>query len=158
MSSTTDNKRRGFVKAGLIVPLLTTVPWAATAGYAMSGSFIVPDKIYQALFHLYGGDANVIMATDKISIKAPFIAENGAVVPCGISGEKGLVTSLAVFVEKNEQPLVTHCRLHAGTDLDVALRIRVRTSSDVYAVVQANDGMLYATKTQVKITIGCGGG
>jgi hypothetical protein len=62
---------------------------------SLDDHLLVPDKIYDELFKLYGGDANVILKSQKIALKTPTLTEIGYEVPMTISGEKGLVESPA---------------------------------------------------------------
>ncbi len=153
-----SRKRRRFIRASLAVPFLSNLAWNVPTANAFSGDrFMVPENIYHELFMLYGGQANVIAHTDKLKINAPDIAENGAVVGISVTGDKGLVASMAIFVAKNPKPLASTCTLHEGTDLAIGLRVKVAKTSDVYVVAQTNNGLVGVMK-QVKITIGCGGG
>jgi len=152
------NKRRLFIKSGLIAPILGTIPWNISIASVISkNGFQVPENIRLELFRLYGGQANNIKHTNKLKIEVPDIAENGAVVPVGLNGEKGLVSSLALFVVENSIPLTSTCTLHEGSDLAVSLRIKMTETSEIIIVAQTKKGLMGLRKT-VKVTTGCGGG
>lgn len=156
--NTHSDKRRKFVKAGLALPFVASTPWQVSGAKAgQLESFPLPENIRAELFWLYGEQAMYIVSTDRIKLKVPAIAENGAVVPLSVGGESGLVSSLAIFVAQNPKPLASRCRLYEGTDLDVSLRIKMGKTSDIYLVAQTDQGLL-GVKRLVKITIGCGGG
>lgn len=158
MNPHANNRRRFLMKATLAVPLLSNLPWNVPITYAMPGEhFLVPDNIHHELFRIYGNQAYSIVDTDRLELKVPDIAENGAVVPISVTGDKGLVSSLALFVAQNPKPLTSTCTLHEGSDLTVSLRIKVATTSDIYLVALTQHGLVGVRK-QVKITIGCGGG
>lgn len=96
-------------------------------------------------------------ASDAILIKAPEIAENGAVVPVAIESRLPGTESIALLIDKNPQPLAASFGIPAGTEANVSTRVKMGQSSDVYALVKA-DGRFYVAKKEVKITIGgCGG-
>ena len=96
-------------------------------------------------------------ASDAILIKAPEIAENGAVVPIGVESKLPGTESITLLIEKNPQPLAASFGIPAGTEANVATRVKMGTSSDVYALVKA-DGKFYVAKKEIKITLGgCGG-
>jgi len=96
-------------------------------------------------------------ASDAIAIKAPEIAENGAVVPVTVESRLANTQSISVLVEKNPQPLAASFGIPAGTDGMVSTRLKMGQSSDVYALVRA-DGRFYVAKKEIKITLGgCGG-
>jgi sulfur-oxidizing protein SoxY len=96
-------------------------------------------------------------ASDAILIKAPEIAENGAVVPVAIESRLPGTESIALLIDKNPQPLAASFAIPAGTEASVSTRVKMGQSSDVYALVKA-DGKFYMTKKEIKITLGgCGG-
>ena len=85
------------------------------------------------------------------------IAENGAVVPIGVSSSLPKTESIAILVEKNPNALAGAYELLDGADPEVSMRIKMGQSSDVVALVKA-DGKFYMTKKEVKVTLGgCGG-
>ena len=153
-----SKKRRRFIKASLAIPLLSNLPWTIPGANAVSGdSFFVPENIQQELFMIYGGYANSIVTTDRLKLNVPDIAENGAVVGVNVTGDKNMVSSMAIFVAQSPKPLASKCTLHEGTDLAVGLRLKIGKTSDVYVIAQTNNGLVGVMRT-VKVTIGCGGG
>lgn len=156
--NTHSDKRRKFIKASLTVPFAASIPWQASGAKAQHlESFPLPDNVRHALIGLYGDQGNYVVGTDKIQLEVPMYAENGAVVPVSVTGEQGLVSSLAIFVAVNPLPLAGTCRFYAGSDLTLATRVRMMKSSDFYVVAQTRYGLLGVRKF-VKLTIGCGGG
>jgi sulfur-oxidizing protein SoxY len=96
-------------------------------------------------------------ASDAIAIKAPEIAENGAVVPVAVESRLANTESISLLIEKNPQPLAASFGIPAGTEASVSTRVKMGQSSDVYALVKA-DGKFYVAKKEIKITLGgCGG-
>ena len=92
-----------------------------------------------------------------IAIKAPDIAENGAVVPVEVSSSIAGTTSIAIIAEKNAQPLVADFDLSGGAIGFVSTRIKMGQTSLIRAVVKAG-GKSYTAAKEVKVTIGgCGG-
>jgi sulfur-oxidizing protein SoxY len=135
------------VGTGLLRPRVVLAAWPKTAFEAKT--------IQDALNGLVGSDQTA--ESKDITIKAPDIAENGAVVPITISSSLADVTSISVLVEKNAVPLSATYDLPAGTEAYISNRIKMGKTSDVVAVVKAG-GKLYSAKKSVKVTIGgCGG-
>ncbi|MDD5242286.1 MAG: thiosulfate oxidation carrier protein SoxY [Sulfuricella sp.] len=92
-----------------------------------------------------------------VQIKAPDIAENGAVVPVEITSKIPGTTSIMIFVDKNQNPLVTDFTLSNGAEPYISTRIKMASTSHVRAVIKAGGKAYFATK-EVKVTIGgCGG-
>lgn len=93
----------------------------------------------------------------EISFTAPDIAENGAVVPVSVTSNIPNTQSIAVFVEKNPNPLTAVFELPEGTEATVTTRVKMGQTSNVHALVKA-DGKYYVTTKEVKVTLGgCGG-
>ncbi|MFN3973590.1 MAG: thiosulfate oxidation carrier protein SoxY, partial [Gemmobacter sp.] len=102
------------------------------------------------------GVASPADSTD-ITIKAPDIAENGAVVPVEVSTSIAGASSIAILADKNAQPLIGTFNLTGGTEGFISTRIKMGQTSMVRAVVTAG-GKTYASAKEVKVTIGgCGG-
>jgi sulfur-oxidizing protein SoxY len=102
------------------------------------------------------GIANAVESKD-IQIRAPEIAENGAVVPIDITSNVPGTTSIAVFIEKNPFPFAGAFDVSQGALPFVHLRVKIGESSPVRVVVAAG-GKYFTTVKEVKVTIGgCGG-
>lgn len=156
----TDLKRRLLLKgtvasstlgiaigAGLLSPTQVLAAWPKEA-------FAAKD-IPTALNALLGADS--AEESSDIKIKAPDIAENGAVVPVTVSTTLAGVQSIAVIAANNPVPLIANFDLKEGTEGFVSSRIKMGKSGDVMAVIKA-DGKLYKAAKEVKVTIGgCGG-
>ena len=92
-----------------------------------------------------------------ITIKAPDIAENGAVVPVEVTSAIAGTTTIAIIAEKNVTPLVADFDLMGGTQGFVSTRIKMGQTALIRAVVTAG-GKSYTAAKEVKVTIGgCGG-
>lgn len=93
-----------------------------------------------------------------VSIQAPDIAENGAVVPVGASSTLAGVKQVLFFVEKNPTVLIALFNLSDSVDAAITTRTKMAESSNVYAVAVMNDGKVLYAKKEVKVTLGgCGG-
>jgi sulfur-oxidizing protein SoxY len=135
------------VSAGLLTPQAVMAAWPKTAFEAKS----LEDALQGAMgsgSHAESGD---------IKIKAPDIAENGAVVPVTVKSSIPDAESVAILVATNNTPLAATFALGAGAVADVSTRIKMGKTGDVIAVVKAG-GKLHSAKKSVKVTIGgCGG-
>jgi sulfur-oxidizing protein SoxY len=91
-----------------------------------------------------------------VTLNAPDIAENGAVVPVGITTTLK-AEQMAILVEKNPSALAAQFFIPAGTESFVTTRIKMGQTSNVYALVKA-DGKWSMSVKEVKVTLGgCGG-
>ena len=135
------------VGAGLLVPGRVLAAWPDKA--------FGQKKMEDALSTLLGSAEMAESA--EISIKAPEIAENGAVVPVTVTAAMAGVESITIAAPNNPAPLVASFDLADGAHGYASTRIKMGKSGDVIAVVKA-DGKLYTAKKGVKVTIGgCGG-
>ncbi len=93
-----------------------------------------------------------------VTITAPDIAENGAVVPVGAATALPGVKRLLLLVEKNPAVLSAAFEVSDAVDANISTRVKMGQSSNVYAIAVMADGrLLYAAK-EVKVTLGgCGG-
>ena len=96
-------------------------------------------------------------ASDAIKLKAPDIAENGAVVPVTVSSSMSNVEAISIIASANASPLTSSYQLSPACEAFVSTRIKMGKTADVIAVIKA-DGKLYSATKEVKVTIGgCGG-
>jgi len=106
---------------------------------------------------LKGMGAGAPADSKDITIKAPDIAENGAVVPVEITSNIAGTTAIAIMAEKNANPLVANFKLSNGAEAFVSTRIKMGQTAMVRAIVTAG-GKTYTAVKEVKVTIGgCGG-
>ena len=136
------------VGAGLLNPRQVLAAWSKSAFEATSVS--------EAMKGIAGTDTAA--GSTDILIKAPDIAENGAVVPIKVDASKlGSVDSIAILAEKNPTPLIANFKLGKSTQAYVSTRIKMGKTSNVIAVVSAG-GTVTSARKEVKVTIGgCGG-
>ena len=152
-------KRRMFLKGSLA---------AGTVGVAVGAGLLTPSSVLAAWPKaamearsvedaLNGVGLSGATESGDIKIKAPDIAENGAVVPVTISTSMAGVTSMAIVIAKNGTPLSSTYELGKGTQAYISTRVKMGKTSDVMAIVKAG-GKVLSAKKEVKVTIGgCGG-
>ena len=92
-----------------------------------------------------------------LTIDAPEIAENGAVVPLEISSAIPGTTALIVVADKNPFPLIARFDFKEGALPFVKVNLKMGETSDVRVLAEAG-GKHYVAAKEVKVTIGgCGG-
>jgi sulfur-oxidizing protein SoxY len=126
-----DRNRREFIRAGGVLGLmvaagLLTAEQAQAQQAAWNKAAFDTKSVDDTVKALGGTSA---AQSGDIAITAPDIAENGAVVPVGVTSKIP----------------------------NVATRIKMGQTSNVYAVVKA-DNKFYTASKEVKVTLGgCGG-
>lgn len=92
-----------------------------------------------------------------ITVKAPDIAENGAVVSVEVKTTLPKVESISIYVPVNAFPLSASYVLSNQMQTSITGRIKMAKTADIVAIVKSN-GKLYTAKKGVKVTLGgCGG-
>jgi sulfur-oxidizing protein SoxY len=156
----TEIKRRIFLKRSLA---------AGAVGVAAASGLLAPQRVLAAwnkeafeakelpaALNALLGSSDMTESAD-ITVKAPDIAENGAVVPITVDAGMEGVESVSIIASNNPVPLVANFIMGTGASGFVSTRIKMGKTGDVIGVVKAG-GKLYSAKKEVKVTIGgCGG-
>ena len=150
-------KRRTFLQGTLA---------AGAAGLAVSAGLLTPSMVMAEGGGAFDAksmdDALKAMAvtpeeSKDITIKAPEIAENGAVVPGEVTTTIADVKEISLLVDGNPTPLAATFILGEGANPTASTRIKMGKTANVVALVKAGD-KAYSAKQEVKVTIGgCGG-
>lgn len=151
-------KRRSTLKAGSSLAVIAAAISAGvlpTSAFAQWNKNAFDAKNLNEVVKAMGGTAAEKSA--DITITAPDIAENGAVVPIAVASKLANVESISILVEKNPSSLSAQFDIPAGTEANVGTRVKMGQSSNVHAVVKAG-GKYYVATKEVKVTLGgCGG-
>ena len=116
------------------------------------------DEIIKA----FTGGADI--ATGRVSLSAPEIAENGNTVPISFSVESDMtpqshVSEVIILATGNPRPGVATFKFSPlNGEAGASTRIRLAKTQDIVAVAKMSDGAFFMDKKTVKVTIGgCGG-
>jgi len=157
-----NSQRRQVLKTGGSVTLLTLI---AAAGWLPAGEAMAADAWNKAAFDTKTldetmkalGGGTPVQSKDITFFQTPDIAENGAVVPVGITSAIPKTESIAILIEKNPNMLAAVFDIPPGTEPSLSTRVKMGQSSNIYALVKA-DGKYYMASKEVKVTLGgCGG-
>ena len=144
---------------------------AIGGGYlcVLSAGWLRPVKLFAAQWNQAAFEAKVLADTlknigalsvsdsDQIQLKAPEIAENGAIVPVEITSRIPGTQAIYIIADKNPQPLVAIFELEPNLEPYISTRIKMGESSKVRVLIRAG-GKFYMATQEVKVTIGgCGG-
>jgi len=156
-------ERRKFLGLGLGAAALSLAPVSAVAkNYRKELPKVWEIKNKDAENDLTGTNEAIkaVFGSDKtqeggIKLKAPDIAENGAVVPVSFKTEKA--TKIALFQTANPEALVAIWDIPESGIPDYGVRIKMAKTGTVTVVAEV-DGKLYRASKVVKVTAGgCGG-
>jgi sulfur-oxidizing protein SoxY len=156
-----EANRRNALKAGggmTLLGLLAAAGWLApgeAAAQAWNKAAFEAKTMDEAVKAM--GGAAPAQSKDIAFVSTPDIAENGAVVPVGVTSAIPKTESIAILIEKNPNMLAASFDIPAGTDPSISTRVKMGQSSNVYALVKA-DGKYYVASKEIKVTLGgCGG-
>lgn len=155
-------ERRSFLKGfGVAAACAVALPHVASA--ADEKKVVSPNemKFETAVAAITGGKA--LVASSKVKMEAPEIAENGAVVPVKVTVEspmtqKEYVKAIHVLASKNGNVRCANIYLTpANGEAFFGTRVKLGGTQDVVAIAEMSDGSFLTAKQNVKVTIGgCG--
>lgn len=148
------NRRSMLGHTGAIVALMATAGLIPQTAMAQANAFDA--KSLADVVKALGGAAPTLSA--DINLTAADIAENGAVVPLGVSTSLPGVKKLLLLVEKNPNALAASFNVNDAIDASMNTSVKMGQSSNVYGVAMMNDGRVLYAQKEVKVTLGgCGG-
>jgi sulfur-oxidizing protein SoxY len=154
-------QRRSFLRGlGLVAAASAVVaPSMVMAAEAPKGQNAM--TIEAAVAAITGGKSVVV--SPKVHLKAPEIAENGAVVPVTVEvdspmSDNDYIKAIHIFATKNSNVRCADVMLTPANGAAMfASRVKLGTSQDVMALVETSKGEFLSASQNVKVTIGgCG--
>lgn len=150
-----QNRRETLRQSLAVAGLLGATGLFPQYAFAFTKSAFEAKNVNDAV-KAYGASAPV--ESKDVTLTAPDIAENGAVVPMAVASTLPNVKALLVMVEKNPNTLVAKFDVSDAVEPAFSTRAKMGQTSDVYAVAITNDNKAYFAKKEVKVTLGgCGG-
>ena len=145
-------QRRKFIQLLLGTVSVALLPTRAFAAIWNAAAF----QATQADSALAGLGVGSLESSPLISLIAPDKAENGAVVQIEVTSNIPNTESIAILVDKNPTSLIAHFKFSHGADPFVVTRIKMAETSDVQAVIKANNQYFVAKKRVEVLENGCG--
>jgi sulfur-oxidizing protein SoxY len=155
-----NTRRQMLSTSARVAAALAAAGWLPQAAFAQqAGAWnkaAFDAKTMADLMKALGGSAPT--ESKEMTLTAPDIAENGAVVPIGVASSAPGVKKLLLLVEKNPSVLSASFDVSDAVEPAFSTRVKMGQSSDVYAVALTGDGRALFAKKEVKVTLGgCGG-
>ncbi len=130
---------------------LVALPAARATSVDSAGAFAA--KTFAEAIHALGA---VPAPSSLITLDAPALADNGAVVPITVTSALQGTREIMLLVDGNPQPVAARFTIPAGTEAFVSTRIRMAGNGTIYAAVRTDDG-LFAAARAIEVTVGgCG--
>ena len=150
------NRREFVSRSATVAGLLATLGALPVAAQAAWPQAAFEAKTTADLMKALGAGAPV--ESKDVTITAPDIAENGAVVPLGAATTLAGVKRMLLLVEKNPNVLAAAFDVSDAVDASFNTRVKRGQSSNVFAVALTGDGKAFFAQKEVKVTLGgCGG-
>lgn len=143
--------RRKFL--GLGMAAIALVP--ATSLHALDFRKEKPDAwkaktVDDAIKALYGATAT---ESNDVTVKAPKIASNGGAVPVTIKSSIDAKT-VALFQDVNPESAVAVWTVPEGGIIDYTVKIKLKKSGTITAIVEDKAGKLYSAKQTLDVALG----
>jgi sulfur-oxidizing protein SoxY len=127
----------------------------------LSGWPLADEPVDATLKRLFG-NRTLNPGDGKIKMDVPIIAEDGGNVAISIDANLPVsganrASHIYIISDKNRRPMLVKFSLSPDSgQASIATSVRLATSTDVRAVVEMNDGTLYAVSKPVRVTVsGC---
>jgi len=155
-------ERRSFLKGfGVAAACATLLPHVAAAEEAKKAAGPNEMNYENAVAAITGGKP--LTPSAKVTVVAPEIAENGAVVPVKVTVESPMsdndyVKAIHILASKNGNVRCANVYLTpANGEAYFGTRVKLGGTQDVVAIAEMSDGTFLSAKQNVKVTIGgCG--
>ena len=135
----------------LVAVAAMTVSLSATDYRAEKPNTWTAKTVPTAIQALYGDVA--LTESADIKLKAPKVASNGGAIPVSIKTDIP-AKSIAVFQDVNPESAVAIFEVPEGAEADFSLKIKMKKSGSITAVVEGKDGKLYTTKLSLEVALG----
>ena len=150
------NRRDLLSHSAKVAALLSTAGLLPQAAQAAYNNAAFEFKSMADLVKALGGSTPT--ESKDVTVTGPDIAENGAVVPVGVSTTLPGAKRLMVLVEKNPSVLSALFDVTDAVDPNFSTRVKMGQSSNIYAVAMMADGKVLFAQKEIKVTLGgCGG-
>jgi len=166
LNSDFKSTRRAFMRFAVAAVGLSSLrrffPGNEVFAQANSSGMPLPDEPVEATMKRLFGNRTISSGEGKIKIELPQIAEDGGNVAITVDASLPVtgathVSHLYIVADKNRRPMLAKFSFTADSGRAFAsTSIRLATTTDVRAVVEMNDGKLFAVSKNVRVTIsGC---
>jgi sulfur-oxidizing protein SoxY len=148
------NRRETLRQSLAVAGLLGATGLFPRYAFAFNRSAFDAKSVAEAV-RAYGATAPV--DSREVTLTAPEIAENGAVVSFTLASTLPAVKHLLLLVERNPNSLVAKFDVNEAVEANFTLRAKMAETSNVYAVAITADNKAWFAKKEVKVTLGgCG--
>lgn len=106
--------------------------------------------VADAVKALYG---DITTEEKGVKVKAPKVASNGGAIPVTVESDIAAKT-VAVFQDVNPEATVCVFDVQEGGIVDYMMKIKMKKSGTITAIVEGTDGKFYAGKVSLEVALG----
>ena len=134
----------------LVAVAAMTVSLSATDYRAEKPDAWTAHTVPTAVKALYG---EITPVDGEIKLKAPKVASNGGSIPVSVKTDIP-AKSVAIFQDANPEATVVVFTVPEGSAADFALKIKMKKSGTITAIVEGKDGKFYSSKFTLEVALG----
>jgi sulfur-oxidizing protein SoxY len=134
----------------LVAVAAMTVSLSATDYRAEKPDAWTAHDVPTAVKALYG---EITPVDGDIKLKAPKVASNGGSIPVSVSTDIP-AKSIAILQDANPEAAVVVFTVPEGAVADFALKIKMKKSGTITAIVEGKDGKFYSSKFTLEVALG----
>ncbi len=134
----------------LVAVAAMTVSLSATDYRAEKPDTWIAHDVPTAIKALYG---EITPADAAIKLKAPKVASNGGAIPVSVKTDIP-AKSIAIFQDANPEAAVVVFTVTEDMVEDFGLKIKMKKSGTITAIVEGKDGKFYSKKLTLEVALG----
>jgi len=134
----------------LVAIAAMTVSLSATDYRAEKPDAWTAQNVPAAIKALYG---EITPTEGEIKLKAPKVASNGGAIPVSVKTDIP-AKSIAIFQDANPEATVAVFNVPEGTNEEFAMKIKMKKSGTITAIVEGTDGKFYEKKLALEVALG----
>jgi sulfur-oxidizing protein SoxY len=143
-------ERRKFLGLGLTAAAVLPVALSAKDFRQEKPDAWTAHKVQPAIEALYG---KITPVEEGVTVQAPKVASNGGAVPVKVKSDIPAKT-VAIFQDANPEATVAVYDLSEGGIIDYSIKIKMKGSGTITAIVEGKDGKFYLGKVSLEVALG----
>ncbi len=143
-------ERRKFLGLGLVAVAALPATLSAIDFRKTKPDAWTAHKVQPAIEALYG---KAELIEEGVEVKTPKVASNGGAVPVRVKSDID-AKSVAIFQDVNPESTVAVYTMHEGSIVDFSLKIKMKASGKITAVVEGKDGKFYVGSQSLEVALG----
>lgn len=142
--------RRKFLSLSMVAAAVVPASLSAIDFRATKPNTWTAHNVKDAVKALYG---DVVLIEEGVTVKAPKVASNGGAIPVTVKSDIAAKT-VAVFQDANPESAVAVFTVPEGGIVDYYMKIKMKASGKITAVVEGTDGKFYVGTQSLEVALG----